>query len=460
MVEVLAGRLAWQPASEQRSGVLPGAEVVSALGLCSAAWAQEGELGQPAADASSYSVPQYPRAALGRAFGPFALDQVLRFCRSLEDRIIQFGKVCLTTPPGSQDDRANAAVLLGAYLVLRERWTTEEVVSAVGLADANLRFVCSFASPGLSEPSRTLRVSDCWAGLVLAREKGWIEAGCLSSDLHADRACMRHRLLADFCDAGWLIPAQIMVSADPVTVARDPNPNTFDSVFPSQVEHAISKHTDCSISEVSTDSHLSGVCSPPAFPSSSEEEDSAIMVNPETDSEDSERREPVRPFESRGPPDWITLLQENSIGMVIRLNAMQEKGMVEQSYDAKRLAEFGISHMDIVLPDGSVPSPKNVARSLEACASIMESGTQAILFHCKGGFGRSVVLACCLIIDQFDVPGTTLLGWVRIARPGAVNSPQQERFLQSLGGRADLRRYAEGGHRGCLAPREGQCAVQ
>jgi len=34
------------------------------------------------------------------------------------------------------------------------------------------------------------------------------------------------------------------------------------------------------------------------------------------------------------------------------------------------------------------------------------------------------------------------MGWARIVRSGAVTTPQQEHFLVSLKGRADVRRYA------------------
>merc|ERR1719188_2778471 len=67
-------------------------------------------------------------------------------------------------------------------------------------------------------------------------------------------------------------------------------------------------------------------------------------------------------------------------------------------------------------------------------------GYGAILVHCKGGFGRSVVLSCILLIHMFDVPGRSVLGWSRIARPGAITTPEQEAFLCKLRGRADLQK--------------------
>mmetsp|Transcript_68343 Transcript_68343/g.184632 ORF Transcript_68343/g.184632 Transcript_68343/m.184632 type:complete len:124 (-) Transcript_68343:196-567(-) len=89
-----------------------------------------------------------------------------------------------------------------------------------------------------------------------------------------------------------------------------------------------------------------------------------------------------------------------------------------------------------VPPDVSVRGFISVARDMNT-----EEGS-AILVHCKGGFGRSVFLACILVIYRYNVSGRGLLGWVRIARPGAITTPEQEAVLLSLSGRVDLcRRY-------------------
>lgn len=67
----------------------------------------------------------------------------------------------------------------------------------------------------------------------------------------------------------------------------------------------------------------------------------------------------------------------------------------------------------------------------------------AILVHCKGGFGRSVVLAACLAIERVDISGAAALGLFRIMRPGAITTRRQEIFLTSFKGSADVRRFAK-----------------
>lgn len=71
----------------------------------------------------------------------------------------------------------------------------------------------------------------------------------------------------------------------------------------------------------------------------------------------------------------------------------------------------------------------------------LAASAAAVAIHCKSGFGRSMLLACILIIHRYDVPGRALLGWARIVRPGAFTVPEQEEFLCSLRGREDLHRH-------------------
>lgn len=148
---------------------------------------------------------------------------------------------------------------------------------------------------------------------------------------------------------------------------------------------------------------------------------------------------------------FFGFLQELHIKMVVRANLEQESGMQIRSYDKKKVKEIGFQHLDLPYPDyhGAVPPADLISKLL--CAS-RGRPADAICVHCKGGFGRSGAYACLLAIDRFDVSGEAMLGWVRIARPGAITTPQQEQFLCSLTGRASLNDF--------MAPAKCCCAVQ
>jgi len=138
---------------------------------------------------------------------------------------------------------------------------------------------------------------------------------------------------------------------------------------------------------------------------------------------------------------FFGLLQELCIKTVIRANYLQESGMETQSYDRKRVQALGFKHVDLPYPDynGAVPPAEAISKLLRVSRRLQASKVaDAMCIHCKGGFGRSGVYASCVAIDRFDVSGEAMLGWVRIVRPGAITTPDQEQFLCSLTGRASL----------------------
>mmetsp|Transcript_61092 Transcript_61092/g.132416 ORF Transcript_61092/g.132416 Transcript_61092/m.132416 type:complete len:723 (-) Transcript_61092:39-2207(-) len=147
------------------------------------------------------------------------------------------------------------------------------------------------------------------------------------------------------------------------------------------------------------------------------------------------------------PTDFASFLRENHVVVMVRCNFSDEPGMpAGGSYNSEGIAAIGIQHADIRVPDydGGLPTTGGLRNALVLAQEAFHNPTDegAVLVHCKGGFGRSVVLACLLVIHQFDVPGAGLLGWVRMCRPGAITTPIQEVFLKKMTGRAAVLKWA------------------
>jgi ADP-ribosyl-[dinitrogen reductase] hydrolase len=76
----------------------------------------------------------------------------------------------------------------------------------------------------------------------------------------------------------------------------------------------------------------------------------------------------------------------------------------------------------------------------------MQDGNR-IVVHCRGGLGRTGVIAARLLIELGEAPDKALQR-VRAARPGAVETPEQEdyvlRGVSNLISRAPV--HARSGH--------------
>lgn len=426
VTEVLPGQLSWSPEAK-------GGSVTPALSFCQYGAKKGSRCGE-------YQVMHYQRSQLGRAFGPLSLESLLRFCRGLEAQLaskpLTSHPLMLGTPPGDWARLANASVLLGAYLILCHNWTVQRLTKTLSRGEADLSFACSWASVEAPEPVHVQTVKHCWQGIFLAKQHGWINGSFARDDAAMEKACQNYNSMLALYDACWIIPGKLMVGADPTTVIHDRSPITCSRLYPKEDE-ANTPYTSadgsaytastCEPTDSDTDS-VNTVCRP-AYDAYSPKDVSSGDATSAADA------------------SFVGFLRQSGVSLVMRANYGDEEGMPldKYGYTDTALEPYGITQASVCINDtrGSMPKPGDIARMLRACEGFMQNDRDdAVMFHCKGGFGRSVVLACCLAICRYDIPGSALMGWLRIVRPGAFTVRSQEAFMESLRGRNDVYRFA------------------
>jgi len=445
--EVLPKQLLWVPEQEGNDPLESMGRVLSALDLCSAS-ARPGEAG------GKYFVRHYSIDACGIAFGPLGFDALLRFCRGLDAELqgVQNGTpIVLTTPKQNHKARMNAAALLGCYLVIKHDLSVSGVEAMLGNEGVQ-RYPGAWSQQDRPEDC-VMTVSDCWHGAKLARHLGWLTPKVVEDNGLTNAMCESYVLMSSMYDATWMIPGLLMVSADPTTVTCDPNPSTCKLLLPGG--------TDGDASAWGTGGRSMGAS--PDFEKADTAQsadaesvaDSVDTVCKDFDSERQHDRCLMASQMSNMPADFATFFQQSGIQRIVRANHDWEPGMKKRSYPSKLFLQHGIAHENIRIIDtrGGLPTPEDVQKLLDANHDFMQtsqgfSSSAAILIHCKGGFGRSVVLGACLAVERFDVPGLAVLGWFRIMRPGAMTNSKQEVFLRQLRGRHNVRSYAAGDKKG------------
>jgi ADP-ribosyl-[dinitrogen reductase] hydrolase len=84
------------------------------------------------------------------------------------------------------------------------------------------------------------------------------------------------------------------------------------------------------------------------------------------------------------------------------------------------------------IPDGGVPGLEfDLAWGEIAPRSrqILDNGGR-ILIHCRAGLGRTGLVAACLLVD-FGATSEEAIDAVRTARPSAIETSEQERYIRS-----------------------------
>jgi len=499
-VTVLPGRLAWVP------GLKRGRESTMALPHPIKSWHQLRMMDY--ADniylrGGEFGVPHYGTAACGKAYGPLALDQILSFCLVLQRALEKHSAVVVATEAEDVQERANVSVLVGAYLILKCSWSAEQVADKLSV-EAKMAFPCCWYKR--KPMGDVLLVSDCWAGLQLARSSNWIDAAHVGQEPYTSMTCSQYRRTILQYDIAWLVPGEVCVGADPITVIHDPKPTTCKQLVPPKNQLAevavrkadmmsgmtpkipgqLSSHSlallsasskkrehslfadddppsttasgmplihdhDIELETRSQTSEASTVAGAPADLHARVNGQFGGMVGDHSDGsschtvcKDYNADQSMWNGEDLGvAPDFVTWCKSNAVALVVRMNLNDEPGVEELggSYHPRVLEEHGLAHFHYGIEDhdGATPMPDCIRQVINACEMHRDEG--AAMFHCKGGFGRSVMLACCYIIYRHNVPGKALLGWIRMARPGAITTPQQERFLYRMRGKADLAKY-------------------
>lgn len=94
------------------------------------------------------------------------------------------------------------------------------------------------------------------------------------------------------------------------------------------------------------------------------------------------------------------------------------------------MAASGLTWLRLPIPDASVPGPSFEAAWVQAgpqWRGLLTRGDR-IVIHCRGGLGRSGLVAARLLVELGDSAREALLR-VRAARPGAVETAEQERYV-------------------------------
>jgi len=148
----------------------------------------------PVLEGGTFRVPHYRSGQWGDAYGPLSLGQTLRFCQLLSGELASYSKVVVCTEPGEKQERANIAVMVGAYLIIERQWSFEQVVRKMR-AESAITFPRSWAR-GEAAQSR-VNVSSCWAAFHAASKLGWVDRKGRKSGLSSLKMVLQHDI------TGW-----------------------------------------------------------------------------------------------------------------------------------------------------------------------------------------------------------------------------------------------------------------
>ncbi len=130
--------------------------------------------------------------------------------------------------------------------------------------------------------------------------------------------------------------------------------------------------------------------------------------------------------------DLTRLRQHSGVQVLVNLlEPAEEAAYGLADYDAQA-EDLGMDVLHHPVPDAQVPQDR--ATFAEFADEVMNRllNGETVAVHCLGGLGRAGTLAACLLVQAGMTPEQAI-GHVRLARPEAVETPAQERFVQAFG---------------------------
>lgn len=379
---------------------------------------------------------------------PPTLGQIISCLKMIDVALLQSKTVLLVT---SQKRRAVTATLAGALLVLARGFSPEDawehILPVYGTPSKDPKVSWDGFPPPFSHSGETgassLTVIDCLQGLAVAREKNWLE------DYRVfDVAAWK--FFREKFDASWLVPGEILAMANPWGTSQNPR-------FPGLLGRGpkfVSQPSTTSLSSLVRDPSGSsqGGLSLEHFHSMPElnlqELAKGIINDDDSAGADSEICDPAQakkaaavagswkvPFSRSeeyarlNQDSFVSLLLRNHTHEVARLNYDFE--CPEQKGYEKAFMENGIRVKKIPFTDGSIPGKDVVKEFLKSSGNAIKQN-RTIALHCQGGMGRTGVMAGAHAAVHHQVDGKAFHGWVRICRPGTVQTVVQEEFLRKM----------------------------
>ena len=125
--------------------------------------------------------------------------------------------------------------------------------------------------------------------------------------------------------------------------------------------------------------------------------------------------------------DWgaaavVTLLEPKELTL-LRVERLGEEVL------RRNMLWFHLPIVDVSTPSERFEQEWNVAG--EELRSMLRRRLD-VMVHCRGGLGRAGTIAARLLIELGTKP-TAAIAMVRAARPGAIETPEQEAFVLGIG---------------------------
>ena len=101
-----------------------------------------------------------------------------------------------------------------------------------------------------------------------------------------------------------------------------------------------------------------------------------------------------------------------------------------RAHEPVRLTRYRLTEVHVPVPDFTAPTPDQLRCGVEAIQQAL-AANQRVAVHCAAGLGRTGTLLACYLVSTGMDPSAAIAR-IRSARPGSVETPEQEAAVSAF----------------------------
>ncbi len=145
------------------------------------------------------------------------------------------------------------------------------------------------------------------------------------------------------------------------------------------------------------------------------------------------KKDPWGPWDRDLETDLQCLRVQFRVGLLVSLLEAHEYRLLGIRHLVSRAKAHGMAVRRFPIRDVDAPPPSAMSRFLSLIRAILEEARagRTVVIHCRGGLGRSGLVAAACLVALGHEPEDAIRH-VRTIRPGAVEAPVQERWVDAV----------------------------